>query len=189
MKAIVGLGNPGNKYVLTRHNIGFEVIDYLATKYSVNFKSHLKAHIGVLHIDSEKVLLVKPQTYMNLSGESLLEVTSYYDIELQDVLIVYDDIDLDLGKMRIRKHGSAGTHNGMRSIIYNLKSQDIPRLRIGIGKQENIPLANYVLQRFSPDEMPIAKEIVIRAGDGVISFIKDGINLCMNKYNINIIDD
>ncbi len=185
MKAIVGLGNPGDKYAPTRHNIGFEVINFIALKYNVNFKSSLKSHIGVAHIDGEKILLVKPQTYMNLSGESLLEIVNYYEIELKDVLIVYDDIDISLGKVRIRQKGSAGTHNGMRSIIELLKSQDMPRIRMGIGKKDNIPLADYVLQRFPPDEIPAVREMVSKAGDAITCFIEDGIDLCMNRYNVN----
>lgn len=189
MKAIVGLGNPGDKYAATRHNIGFEVINFLADKYNVNFKSNLKAQIGILHVNGEKVLLVKPQTYMNLSGESLLEVVRYYDLDLQDILIIYDDIDIDLGKIRIRQKGSAGTHNGMRSIIDLLKSQDMPRIRMGIGKQEEIPLVNYVLQRFPTNEIPTVKEMIEKAGDAVICFVNDGINLCMNKFNINVMNE
>lgn len=184
MKAIVGLGNPGDKYVATRHNIGFEVINFIAQKYNVHFKSSLKAHIGVAYIGGEKVLFVKPQTFMNLSGESLLELVNYYDLELEDVLIVYDDIDIDFGKIRIRQKGSAGTHNGMRSIIELLKSQDMPRIRMGIGRSESIPLVAYVLQKFPQDEIPMVQEMIAKAGDAVTCFIEEGINLCMNRYNV-----
>lgn len=181
----MGLGNPGDKYALTRHNIGYEVINYLANKYDVSFKLHLKAHIGIIHENGEKILLVKPQTFMNLSGESVVQIVNYYQIELEDLFIVYDDIDLDLGKIRIRQKGSAGTHNGMRSIVNGLDSQDMPRLRLGIGKQDNIPLYSYVLQKFSAEELPIVKDMVVKASQAVMCFIHKGINLCMNKYNIN----
>lgn len=180
----MGLGNPGHKYAATRHNIGFEVIDFIAQKYNINFKSNLRAHISVDHIGSEKVLLVKPQTYMNLSGESLLEIVNYYDLKLEDVLIIYDDIDIAFGKIRIRQKGSAGTHNGMRSIVELLKSQDMPRIRMGVGKKDNIPLASYVLQKFPPEEMLTVQEMVTKAADAVICFIEEGINLCMNRYNV-----
>ena len=184
MKAIVGLGNPGAQYSTTRHNIGFQVIDSIADSYAVNFKSKGKSHIGTFFLDGEKVLLVKPQTFMNLSGESVLEVVDYYDLEMEDLLIIYDDIDIDIGKIRIRQKGSAGTHNGMRSIIYCLKSDEMPRIRVGIGKQDNIPLDKYVLGKFAPDELLIAKESVGKASKAALSFVKEGMNFCMNKYNI-----
>lgn len=183
MKAIVGLGNPGIKYNFTRHNIGFNVIDYIADKEKVSFKSKHRALIGSYVLNQEKIMLVKPQTYMNLSGESLREITEYYDLSLKDILVIYDDIDLVFSKMRIRKQGSAGTHNGMKSIIYQLQDDALPRLRMGIGKPENIPLVNYVLQRFSDNELVIVKDMIIQAGNIATSFIIDGIDDTMNKYN------
>lgn len=183
MKAIVGLGNPGDRYSLTRHNVGFEVIDYMALKYEVSFKFKHKALIGSYFKDGEKILIVKPQTFMNLSGESIVDVLEYYNIDLKDTLIIYDDIDLDLGKLRIRQQGSAGSHNGMKSVIYHLNSDKIPRLRLGIGVPENLPLVDYVLQKFNKDEIPILREMVIKAEEAVTCYIAQGINCAMNQYN------
>ncbi|WP_303860841.1 aminoacyl-tRNA hydrolase [Alkalibaculum bacchi] len=184
MKAIVGLGNPGDQYAHTRHNIGFQVIDAIADSYAVHFKSKGKSLIGTFFLDGEKVLLVKPQTFMNLSGESVFDVVDYYDLDMEDLLIIYDDIDIDVGKMRIRQKGSAGTHNGMRSVIYHLKSDKMARIRLGIGKQDNIPLDKYVLGKFTSDELSIVKETVEKAAKAALFFVKEGINPCMNKYNI-----
>ena len=184
MKAIVGLGNPGEKYSATRHNIGFQVIDAIANRYQVNFKSKGKSLIGSFFIEGEKVFLVKPQTFMNASGEGVLEIVEYYGIGIKDLLIIYDDIDIDLGKVRIRQKGSAGTHNGMRSIIAELKSEEMPRIRVGIGKQENIPLIPFVLGRFTPDELPIVEKMVENASQAALYFAKEDIYNCMNKYNI-----
>lgn len=179
----MGLGNPGDQYANTRHNIGFQVIDAIADSYTVHFKSKGKSHIGTFFLDGEKILLIKPQTFMNLSGESVLDLVDYYDLDIEDLLIIYDDIDVDVGKMRIRQKGSAGTHNGMRSVIYHLKSDEMPRIRVGIGKEDNIPLDKYVLGRFTSDELPIVKEIIEKASKAALCFVKEGINLCMNKYN------
>lgn len=179
----MGLGNPGDQYANTRHNIGFQVIDAIADSYAVHFKSKGKSHIGTFFLDGEKILLIKPQTFMNLSGESVLDLVDYYDLDIEDLLIIYDDIDVDVGKMRIRQKGSAGTHNGMRSVIYHLKSDEMPRIRVGIGKEDNIPLDKYVLGRFTSDELPIVKEIIEKASKAALCFVKEGINLCMNKYN------
>lgn len=182
MKIIVGLGNPGKKYELTRHNVGFMAIDRFAEEQNINFQDKHKALIGTIHIEGQKVLLVKPQTYMNLSGESLSEIVNYYKIDLEDILVVYDDIDIPLGKIRIRKKGSAGTHNGMRSIVSCLSSTEFPRMRLGIGKGD-IPLIDYVLQRFSDEELNVVNNMIEIASKAIKSYILDGIDLCMNKYN------
>lgn len=183
MKAIIGLGNPGNEYSFTRHNIGFEIIDYFADKNEITFKYKHKAYIGAYKYNKETVLFVKPQTYMNASGESIVEIVKYYDLQLEDIIVIYDDVDLEFARVRIRQHGSAGTHNGMRSVIYQLRSESIPRIRIGIGKPNGIPLSNYVLQKFSKDEMNRIREIIQKSGDIIQCFIDKGINMCMNKYN------
>ena len=131
MYVVVGLGNPGKQYENTRHNVGFNVIDILAKEYDISVtKIKHKALIGEGRIGSEKVLLVKPQTYMNLSGETLIDIYKYYKVDLDNIIVIYDDIDLDVGKLRIRKKGSAGTHNGMRSIVKCLGSGDFPRVRV-----------------------------------------------------------
>ncbi|MFZ7130970.1 MAG: aminoacyl-tRNA hydrolase [Eubacteriales bacterium] len=183
MKAIIGLGNPGEKYLLTRHNIGFQVIDFLAGKNQVKFKYNHKALIGSFYSNHEKILLVKPQTYMNLSGESVLQIVNYFGLSLEELFVIYDDIDLDLGKIRIREKGSAGTHNGMKSMIFQLESEEIPRMRIGIGKPEDMPLTNYVLHNFKDEELPIIREMVTKAEEVISCFVLQGINSTMNKYN------
>lgn len=183
MKIIIGLGNPGSKYSLTRHNIGFEVIDYMADKYDVSLKSKHKALIGTFFKNGKKVMLVKPQTFMNLSGESIFEIMDYYDADPQDMLVVYDDIDLESGRIRLRAGGSGGTHNGMRSIIFQTQTNNIPRLRIGVGKPEIGDLAAYVLGKFSPEEKERMKDAVIKAEKAAGTFIEEGIYEAMNKNN------
>ena len=154
MKVIVGLGNPGKKYDNTRHNIGFEALDYIADKegISINTGKH-KALIGTGYMGGEKVLLVKPQTFMNLSGESLRPIMDFYKLEPEDFIIIHDDIDLDVGRLRIRRKGSAGGHNGLKSIISHLGSMDFPRVKIGVGeKPKGYDLADYVLGHFTKEE-------------------------------------
>ncbi|MCK8059520.1 MULTISPECIES: aminoacyl-tRNA hydrolase [unclassified Fusibacter] len=184
MYIIVGLGNPGSKYSGTRHNIGFEAIDYLAQKHHIQVKKHKhKALIGEGTIGSEKVVLVKPQTYMNLSGESVVGLLHFYKVPLENLIVVYDDIDLDPGKVRIRPKGSAGTHNGMRNIIFLLKQDGFPRIRIGVGKSAVIPLEKFVLSGFKKDEIPLMEEAVIRSVEAIETWVKDDLNLAMNRYN------
>ncbi|MGI5997631.1 MAG: aminoacyl-tRNA hydrolase [Lutispora sp.] len=185
MFVIAGLGNPGAKYADTRHNIGFITVDYLSQQLniSVNKIKH-KALVGEGRIGSEKVLLVKPQTYMNLSGESILDVVEYYKLPMENLIIIYDDVDLDKGVLRIRPKGSSGSHNGMKSIIYLLNRDDFPRIRIGIGKQpEYMDLADYVTGKFTKDEIPIMAEAAKKAAEAVQEIILKGIASAMNKFN------
>ncbi len=185
MYVIVGLGNPGKKYEATRHNVGFDVINYLGVKFdiSVNKIKH-KALIGEGRVGQEKIVLVKPQTYMNLSGESVMQILSYYDVPLDNLIVVYDDIDTDAGKIRIRKKGSAGTHNGMRNIIFLSKYDKFPRVRIGIGRPTHgQDLANYVIGRFSKEESKMMIPVIKNAGDAIETLIKDGVDLAMNRFN------
>jgi len=184
---IVGLGNPGRDYVNTRHNIGFEVIDYLADKLGIlKAKEKHKAFIGETRIENNKVYLVKPQTYMNLSGESVRDVVEWYKADIDKLIVIYDDIDFDLGKVKVRKKGSAGTHNGMKSIIYSLNSDEFPRVRVGIGKNlGRMPLANYVLSRFNEAEIDTVKKTVEHAGNAAIEIVRSGLDKAMNLYNKN----
>ena len=160
MYIIAGLGNPGLRYANTHHNIGFIVLDMLADKLGIDVnKSKHKALIGEGTFAGEKIVLAKPQTYMNLSWESILDLKNWYKVEDSRIIIIYDDIDLDIGVLRIRPSGSAGTHNGMRSIIYQLKSQDFPRVRVGIGRPpEGWDLKDYVLSTLRDDDIPKLKE-------------------------------
>ena len=185
MYVIVGLGNPGKKYEGTRHNIGFEVIDYLSVKLDipVNKIKH-KALMGEGRIGTEKIILVKPQTYMNLSGESVLPILDYYNVPMENLIVVYDDIDTDTGKIRIRKKGSAGTHNGMRNIIFLSKDDNFPRVRIGIGRPSNgKDLADFVIGRFSKEEAKNMIPVIKNSGDAIETMITDGVDLAMNRFN------
>ncbi len=184
MYIIVGLGNPGKKYENTRHNIGFITVDYIADELGIKInKSKNKALVGEGSVSGQKVLLVKPQTYMNLSGEAVREIVSYYKIDLSNLIVIYDDIDIEKGAVRIRAKGSAGTHNGMRSVIYQLQDDNFPRVRIGIGKSDDIPLVNYVVGGFTKDEVNVMEDAVVRAAKGTLSIIEDGIELAMSRYN------
>lgn len=185
MYYIVGLGNPGLKYENTRHNAGFITIDYLARKYDIDVrKIKFKSLIGQGVISGQKIMLVKPQTYMNNSGEALREIFNYFDFDHDKLIVIYDDIDIDFGSIRIRKKGSAGTHNGMKSIIYNLKFDDFPRIKVSVGKKpEYMDLANFVLSGFSKEEAKIIEDEVILAGDAIKMIIEEGIEKTMSIYN------
>lgn len=185
MYIIVGLGNYGNKYVGTRHNVGFATVEEIAKSIDTPIvKSRFKSLIGEGRIGSEKVVLVKPQTYMNLSGEAVRAVADYYDVPHDRIIVIYDDVDLDIGALRIRKKGSGGTHNGMRSIILHLGDSDFPRVRIGIGSPKGrMPLADFVLMRFTNDEAQEVVNTVYDAADAVISIVKNGIDNAMNDFN------
>ena len=184
---IFGLGNPGNKYEQTRHNVGFHAIDVLARKN--NIKLNKVKHRGLcgegfLEGTDKRILLVKPQTYMNSSGECVLSVVEWYKLDLSQILVVYDDADLPAGWLRLRREGSSGSHNGMKSIIYQLIDDGFPRVRIGIGKQpEHMDLADYVLSRFYDDEIEAMDKAVLLAADACEGIIKFGMDRAMNMFN------
>lgn len=185
MYIIVGLGNPGKKYENTKHNIGFITLDFLAGKNNIKInKIKHKALVGEGIISGRKVLLVKPQTYMNLSGNSVREVMEYYKAEPEQLIVIYDDVDIPMGRLRIRKKGSAGTHNGMKSIIYDLQEDGFPRIRIGIGKEKRIPLVGYVLGGFAKEERELMEDAVERAALAVECMLEKGIDAAMSEYNI-----
>lgn len=185
MYVVVGLGNPGSKYRETRHNVGFSVIDILGNRYNTKInKIKFKSLYAEIKIGNEKVLLVKPQTYMNNSGETLLEISNFFKVPIENIIVVLDDIDIDFGSLRVRQKGSAGSHNGMKSIIYLLKDDKIPRVKIGVGRPEpGRDLADFVLGRFSKQEEVEIGETLVKAADAVECFIKEDINSSMNKYN------
>lgn len=186
MFVIVGLGNPGKKYEKTRHNMGFLAIDKLAEKHDIKVnKLKHKALTGDGFIFGQKALLVKPQTYMNLSGESVREIVSYYDIDLENLIVIYDDFDLEIGTIRIRKKGSAGSHNGMKSIIGQIQSKDFPRIRIGIGKSGGgAEWKDFVLGKTSKQDEKLIEDAVDRAADAVGCILEKGIDKAMNEYNV-----
>ncbi len=186
MYIIVGLGNPEKKYDGTRHNIGFSALTVLADSYgiSMDIKKH-KAVCGKGVIEGQKVLLAMPQTYMNLSGESVRELVDYYKIDPEEELIViYDDINLAPGKLRIRPKGSAGGHNGIKNIIAHLGTQIFPRIRVGVGeKPKGWDLADYVLGRFSKEEEPVIREALDKTTKACCEIITEDVTSAMNKYN------
>jgi PTH1 family peptidyl-tRNA hydrolase len=186
LPAIFGLGNPGPRYKGTRHNIGFEVIDELASRWGADhFDSLGSALIARRRVGpgGEPVLLGKPMTFMNASGEAVAGVVAYFKIDPKDLLVVLDEVQLPLGRLRLRPSGSAGGHNGLRSVIEHVGS-DFPRLRIGVGRgDERWELADHVLARFTRDEREIADRAVVRAADAVELFVTDGIFAAMNRFN------
>lgn len=184
MIVIAGLGNPGKKYENTRHNMGFLTIDRIAEKNDIKVnKIKHRALVGDGFISGHKVLLVKPQTYMNLSGESLREVMNYYNIDIEDLIVIYDDFDIETGSLRIRKKGSAGSHNGMKSVIYQLKDDGFPRVRVGIGKSGSLDWKDFVLGKVGGAESDAISQAISNAADAVECMISEGIDIAMNKYN------
>lgn len=180
---IVGLGNPDKKYINTRHNVGFEMLNVLASYANIKVtKVKCRALIGEGKIGSVPVILAKPQTYMNLSGESVIELCNYYKIPYENIVVMYDDISIDVGKVRIRQKGSAGGHNGIKNIIYHLKTDEFPRVRFGIGQPMG-DLANFVLADFSKDETKTLVETAKNVPDIIELIINGDILKAMNKYN------
>ena len=185
MYLIAGLGNPTREYEKTRHNVGFEAIDILADKAgtTVTEKKH-KALYGKGYIGGQKVILAKPQTYMNLSGESIREIADFYKIEPENIIILCDDINLSEGQLRIRLKGSAGGHNGLKNIISPLGTQEFPRIRIGVGeKPRGMDLADYVLGRFPKEQQAVMEEAYRDAAEAACMMIEDGADAAMNHYN------
>ena len=185
MYIIAGLGNPTKEYEKTRHNAGFDAIDVLAEKHGIQIteRKH-KAFCGTGFIGGERVLLAKPQTFMNASGESLREAADFYKIRPEQVIVIYDDISLRVGQLRIRTKGSAGGHNGIKSIIAHLGSQDFPRIKIGVGaKPDRMDLADYVLSLFSQTDRQMMEDAFQDAADAVEFMLADGADAAMNRYN------
>ena len=185
MKLIAGLGNIGSKYTFTRHNAGFMLADSIALNANLSFSdnSRLKCQITKFKRDGEDYILIKPTTFMNLSGEAVRAVSDYYKIEPSDILVVYDDISLDLGKIRFRPNGSDGGHNGIKSIIQHMGTNNIARLKIGIGPQPSIPSEVFVLQNFSQEELETLKATITKAKDGIACYYTEGIQAAQNKFN------
>ncbi len=186
MVVIVGLGNPGKKYENTRHNMGFKAIDQLSEKWQIPVeKNKHQALVGEGRLHGEKVILVKPQTFMNQSGISVKSIVDYYQVPLEKLLIIYDDLDLSLGTVRIRKNGGAGTHNGMRSVVSHLGQKAFPRIRIGIGNKEEISMVQFVTGKISKEEEQILNQTVEQVAEAVDVILNHGIDKAMNRYNGN----
>ncbi len=186
MRLIVGHGNPGSQYEHTRHHVGFDVLSLLADKLGVSVsKRRSNALIGETAYKGEKLILCAPQTYMNLSGEAVGELLRWYKLEPRQLIVIYDDIDLAPGWLRIRKNGGPGTHNGMRSIVSQICSEDFPRIRVGTGgKPPEYELADWVLSRYrTPEERQIAYDAYTKAADAVLECVENGADSAMNKFN------
>ncbi len=176
MKIVVGLGNPGKEYEYTRHNTGWLFLEYLERKYGFKIdekKKNLDSIVSQVYINNEKVLFVKPQTFMNLSGNAVLKVKKWYDVEDKDILIIFDDIDIPFGEFRYKLNGSGGTHNGMKNIVQMLNSKNMPRLRFGIGgiKHQKQDMIDFVLQRFSKNEMGMLEDVFTKAEERFLEFL------------------
>lgn len=185
MYLVVGLGNPGQKYDETRHNVGFMTIDRLSRKYNIDVKkAKHNALVGDGNIGGEKVILMKPMTYMNESGRAIIDCINFYKIPVENIIIVCDDIDIPFGTVRIKKKGSAGTHNGLKSVIQHTQDNKFPRIKIAVGqKPAYMDLANFVLSRFSPEDKKVLDLEIDDAVEAVELIIKDGTDNAMNKLN------
>ncbi len=188
MYIIVGLGNPGKKYEDTRHNIGFKTIDALADKLNIKVnKIKFKGLVGEGRIAGEKVILLKPHTFMNNSGESVVEILNFYKLKPENLLVVVDDIDIEFAQLKIKKNGSAGTHNGLKSIVNLIGSKDFARFKIGVGKKHpNEDLASFVLSNFPSRDKKHIEDAVDACSESIIKTVTDGIDVAMNSYNNNI---
>lgn len=183
MFLLVGLGNPGKEYCGTRHNIGFEAIDYIADKYNIELdRLKFKGIFGEGIINGKKVILLKPTTYMNLSGESIREVVNFYKISNEEIIVIYDDISLEVGRLRIREKGSAGGHNGIKSIIGNLGTDVFPRIKIGVGEPKG-NLVSHVLGKFNEEEIKVLRKSLIASSEAVEIIISKDTKEAMNKLN------
>ncbi|MGS0763200.1 aminoacyl-tRNA hydrolase [Syntrophomonas curvata] len=183
MKVIVGLGNPGRKYSDTRHNIGFRALEELARRHTIEKEeSRFDSIIGHMRIDGEKVLLVKPLTYMNLSGKAVQPLMRWFKLDLAELIVVYDDMDLAPGAVRLRAQGGSGGHKGMTSIIERLGSKEFARIRIGIGRPDDEAI-DWVLGKFSTAEQKLIKQALDRTGDALECWVRQGIDRAMNEYN------
>jgi PTH1 family peptidyl-tRNA hydrolase len=191
MKLIVGLGNPGKRYAHNHHNIGFQCLNYFARLHSIHFfHRQCQARVGVGRMSGEKLLFARPGTFMNLSGKSVACLVRKHKVPLSDLLVIYDDLDLPLGKIRLRRSGSSGGHKGMNSIIFALDSEDFPRIRVGIGRprgekqsMSEDAIVSYVLSDFSPEEEATIRPVLARVAEAVDCFLTQGIEAAMNKFN------
>lgn len=185
MYLIVGLGNPGTEYAATRHNIGFDMVTYLCDKYNISLRSREnKAIVGKGVIDGQKVMLAQPQTFMNLSGESVRSLMDYYKLDLENLIVIYDDISLEVGQIRVRPKGSAGGHNGIKNIIQHLGTQEFVRVKIGVGaKPEGGDLVKHVLGRFSKEEDGMFRDVFALAEEALLAIMNEDVEAAMNQVN------
>ncbi len=174
MKIIVGLGNPGKEYENTRHNLGFMFLDYISKRYNVNMsKKNFDSIIGEEKINNQKIVFVKPQTFMNLSGNAVQKVKNWYKVDISDILVVFDDIDIQFGEIKYKLNGSGGTHNGVKNIVQMLNSKEFPRIKIGIGglRHENEPLVDFVLNKFSNEQLHVLEDVFVKSEEKMLEFL------------------
>ncbi len=186
MKMIVGLGNPGKKYEFTRHNIGFLAVDEISKKLTIEtYQSKFSAHVASSEYKGQKIIVCKPQTYMNLSGDAVRSIANYYKVEIKDIIVISDDMDLPVGKIRIRPFGGAGGQKGLKNIIDRLNTNEFPRIRIGIGKNQQIDAADYVLGKFEKENYDLYISSIKQATEAALIFATEGLEKAMNTYNKN----
>lgn len=185
MYLIVGLGNPEEEYGKTRHNMGFDVINELSEKYNIQVnKNKFNSLYGTGTIENEKVVLLKPQTYMNLSGQAVRDFMNFYKINQENIIVIYDDLDIEPGTIKIRKKGGPGTHNGMKSVVHEIQTEEFSRIRIGIGTPEyKKDLLNFILTKISEDDYKVLEIGIKNASNAIQEIIKNGIDSAMNKFN------
>ena len=185
MKLIIGLGNPGKQYEHTRHNIGFNVVDALADQWGAPLnQTKFNGMYATIHRPEGKVMLLKPLTYMNLSGECVRPMMDYFDIEIEDIIVIYDDLDLDVGKLRLRQKGSAGGHNGIKSLIQHLGTQEFNRIRVGVSRPPaGMKVADYVLSKFSIDEQPVVEDAIKKSCNAVEAALSKKFLDVMSTFN------
>lgn len=185
MYLIIGLGNPENEYSKTRHNMGFDVINKLANKYDIEIKKKkFKSEYGKGVIEGQNVVLVKPQTYMNLSGEAAYEFAHFYKVKPEEILIIYDDMDIEKGYIKIRKKGGAGSHNGMKSVVKELATEEFPRIRVGIGKEnKNDNMIDFVIKKVDDETYAELEKGIEKASEAISEIVRNGIDMAMNKFN------
>lgn len=184
---IVGLGNPGEKYDRTRHNLGFMAADALVSEYSGTWSKGFKGEYSEIFINGKKVFVLKPQTFMNLSGESVQPFCAFYKIALEDIVVVHDDMDMEFTRLKIRNGGSSGGHNGIKSIVQHLGTEKFPRVKMGIGKDLKKETIGHVLGKFSPDEAEKLDEFVKSSVKAIVSIVNDGLTKAMNEHNRSLL--
>ncbi len=183
IRIIAGLGNPGEKYTGTRHNIGFEVIDKLGEKLNISWSEKYEGLYGEVKYNNEKLFLLKPLTYMNLSGKSVADLANFYKISAEDIFIIHDEMNIPFNTLKLRRDGSAGGHNGLKSIIASLGSQNFPRLKMGIGRDNSKDVVSYVLGRYKPEEQKLYNDFLNKGVEACIEVLENGLNKAMTIFN------
>ena len=183
MWIVAGLGNPGRRYSKTRHNVGFMIADAIADEFGIGLKKRESCMAGVGSIEDKEVVLMEPLTFMNRSGIAVKELMERYHVPPERLIVLHDDIDMETGKLKIRRRGSSGGHKGIESILYSIGTGDFVRVKIGIGREEGIPVEDYVLSKFRRDEIPVIHEAVRKASEAVVAIISDGVDKAMNSFN------